>query len=176
MKKIALISFGIADGYCSPHSSRLINNGPELYAKVLETLKGSDKTLGAYVAVNNPADTTRMVDISKTLPSTKIINIKLCTDDFLHVNNELSLTDYSGDTMLFNGNQLDFILRPQDYDIHICGIDINGIFVSAIDQLLSLGYHVTIYSDMIKPFSKKTITHIKSSNVKFVSAKSVCLK
>ena len=77
---------------------------------------------------------------------------------------------------LFNGNQFDFIVRPQDYDIHICGIDINGIFVSAIDQLLSLGYHVTIYSDMIKPFSKKTITHIKSSNVKFVSAKSVCLK
>ena len=63
------------------------------------------------------------------------------------------------------------MLRPQDYDIHICGIDINGIFVEAIDQLLDLGFDVTIYSDLIKPFSKKTINHIRNSNVKFVSAK-----
>lgn len=176
MKKIALLSFGIADGYCNPASNRVVTNGPQLYRKVLEHLAASNNQVGAYVAINNPADTSNIVNVDKNLQPTKIINLKLCTDQFLHVNNELSLTDYEGDTMLFNGNQLDFIIRPKDFDIHICGIDINGVFIDAIDSLLDLGYYVTVYSDMIKPFSKKTIMHIKHRNIKFVSAKSVCLK
>lgn len=176
MKKVALVTCGIADGYCHKGSQRLINNGPELYAKVLDIISNSGAVLGAYVAVNNPADTSVYVNFNKSISPSKIINLKLCTDKLLHVNNELSVTDHAGDTMLFNGNQLDFLIRPQDYDIHICGIDINGIFIDAIDSFLDLGFNVTVYSDVIKPFSKKTINHIKSSNVKFVSAKSVCLK
>jgi len=176
MKKVALIAFGIADGYCHQSSSRLINIGPELFSRIKETLKNSGKTLGAYVAVNNPADSFDHVNVLGLIPETKIINFKLCINSFLHPNNEITLTDFSGEKLLFDGDKLDFMLRPQDYDIHICGIDINGIFVEAIDQLLDLGFDVTIYSDLIKPFSKKTINHIRSSNVKFVSAKSVCLK
>ncbi len=176
MKKVALITFGIADGYCHKDSPRLINNGPELYAKILDILKNSGASLGAYVSVNNPADTNNIVNVEKIIPATKIINVKLCTDQFIHVNNEMTIKDYSGDNMLFDGNQIDFILRPQDYDIHICGIDINGVFINAINSLVKLGYSVTVYSDTIKPFSKKTILHIKNSDVKFVSAKSVCLK
>lgn len=176
MKKVALIAFGIADGYCHADSPRLINNGPELYNKVRDILKNSGATLGAYVAVNNPADSNEKVNVADVIPGTKIINLKLCIDKFLHVNNELTILDHSGDKMLFDGDKLDFILRPQDYDIHICGIDINGIFIDAINDFLRLGYNVTVYSDSIKPFSKKTIMCIKGSNVKFVSAKSVCLK
>lgn len=176
MKKVALVTFGIADGYCHKGSQRLINNGPELFAKVVDIVSNSGAGLGAYVAVNNPADTETNVNVYKQIPHQKIINFKLCTDQLLHVNNELSITDHHGDIMLFNGNQFDFIVRPQDYDIHICGIDINGIFIDAIDSFLRLGFSVTVYSDVIKPFSKKTINHIKNSQVKFVSAKSVCLK
>lgn len=176
MKKVALIAFGIADGYCHTESQRLINNGPELFNKVHSILKDSGSVLGAYVSVNNPADTFRYINFNNIVPQTKIINFKLCSNEFLHLNNEISLTDYSNDTMLFDGNQLDFILPPKDYDIHICGIDINGVFINAINSLIKLGYSVTVYSDAIKPFSKRTILHIKDSDVKFVSAKSVSLK
>lgn len=176
MKKVALIAFGIADGYCHHNSPRLINIGPELFSRVKDILKSSGSTLGAYVSVNNPADSFVNVNVNGTVPNTKIINLKLCIDSFLHPNNEITITDHSGDQLLFDGDKLDFILRPQDYDIHICGIDINGIFIEAIDQLTNLGFNVTIYSDLIKPFSKKTINHIRNSNVRFVSAKSVCLK
>lgn len=176
MKKVALIAFGIADGYCHQDSSRLINIGPELFSRVKETLKSSGSTLGAYVSVNNPSDSFNFVNVSGLIPETKIINFKLCIDSFLHPNNEITITDHSNNKILFDGDKLDFILRPQDYDIHICGIDINGVFIEAIDQLIKLGFNVTIYSDLIKPFSKKTINHIRNSNVRFVSAKSVCLK
>ncbi len=92
-----------------------------------------------------------------------------------HVNNEIAIRDYEGDTMLFNGNQLDWLLRPQDYEVHILGVDINGVFIDTLNFLVKKGYNITVYSDAIKPYSKKTIMHIKNTGVKFTSIKSVSL-
>lgn len=109
------------------------------------------------------------------LPGTKVINIKLCEDELFHINNEISITDYESDTLLFNGDQLDFLLRPEEYDIHILGVDINGVFINTINFLIEKGYNVTVYSDSIRPYSKKTILHIKHTGVKFTSIKSISL-
>ncbi len=175
MKKIVLFVFGIADGFCSEDSPRFLSNGKEIVNKVKDVLSNTGKKFGGIVYINSPADTFERVNIAKLVPNTKVIDIKLCADQLVHVNNELTITDHEGNKMLFNGDQLDFIIRPDEYDAHICGIDINGIFIDSIDSLTKLGYDVTVYSDIIKPFSKKTVQHIKNSTCKFTSGKNVCL-
>ena len=113
--------------------------------------------------------------MSSAVQATKVINIKLCEDELFHINNEISLTTHDNDMLLFNGDQLDFILRPEEYDIHILGVDINGVFINTINFLIEKGYNVTVYSDSIRPYSKKTILHIKNTGVKFTSIKSISL-
>ncbi|MBP9116364.1 MAG: hypothetical protein KBF89_08515 [Acidimicrobiia bacterium] len=121
------------------------------------------------------AETFDKVNMSSAVQATKVINIKLCEDELFHINNEISLTTHDNDTLLFNGDQLDFILRPEEYDIHILGVDINGVFINTINFLIEKGYNVTVYSDSIRPYSKKTILHIKNTGVKFTSIKSISL-
>ena len=175
MKKIVLFVYGVADGFCSEESPRFLANGKEIVNKVKDILANTGKRFGGLVYINSPADTFEKIDVASFVQGKKVIDLKLCADRLLHVNNELTLQDQDGSKMLFNGDQLDFIIRPQDYEVHILGIDINGIFIDSIDTLTKLGYDVTVYSDVIKPFSKKTVQHIKQSACKFTSGKNVCL-
>lgn len=130
---------------------------------------------GALICVNSSAETFNVVNPAALVAPTKVIDVKLCTDELFHINNEVSLTDHDGQEILLNGNQLDWLFKPADYDVHILGVDINGVFINAIEYLKQKGYNITVYSDVIKPYSKKTIQHIKTSGVKFTSIKSVSL-
>lgn len=174
-KKIVIFVFGVADGFCSETSPRFLSNGKEIVAKTKDILAETGKRFGGIVYVNSPADTFEKVNIAELVAPTKVIDIKLCAEKLIHANNEMAITDIHGGKMLFNGDQLDFVLRPEEFEVHILGVDINGIFIDTIDSLIQLGYDVTVYSDIIKPFSKKTIQHIKNSNCKFISGKNVCL-
>ena len=62
------------------------------------------------------------------------------------------------------GNQLDFILDPEEYEIHICGLDIDQSFVSVVGDLISKGYKVTLYKDLIKSFktNREALNNIRS--------------
>jgi nicotinamidase-related amidase len=175
MKKIALLVVGVADGFCSANSPRALLNHEEMVTKVSNILSNSGKRLGCLVNINNPADTYEDINIQKLVSDTKVMNIKLCVEELFHPNNEISIVDHDKTELLFNGDQIDFLLPPESYDVHICGIDINGIFISTIEKLIKLGYNVTVYSDVIKPFSKKTVQFIKGSQCKFTSGKNVCL-
>ena len=175
MKKIVIFVFGVADGFCSETSPRFLSNGKEIVAKIKDILSETGKRFGGIVYVNSPADTFNKVNIASLVPETKVIDVKLCAEKLFHANNEVTITDTSGNKMLFNGDQLDYVLRPEDYEAHILGVDINGIFIDTIDNMIKMGYETTVYSDVIKPFSKKTIQHIKNSDCKFISGKNVCL-
>lgn len=48
--------------------------------------------------------------------------------------------------------QLDFVLNPEEYEIHICGLDLDQNFVTIVEDLISKGYKVTLYKDLIKSF------------------------
>ena len=84
MKKVALIAFEIADGYCHQSSSRLINIGPELFSRIKETLKiQKKKNFGALcLQLIIPADSFNHVNVLGLIPETKIINFKLCINSF----------------------------------------------------------------------------------------------
>ena len=94
----------------------------------------------------------------------------------LHKNNELSLVSLDSEELLFDGDQFDFIFPSSQYDVHICGVDINGTFKNTIETLLDKEYHVTVYSDAIRPFKNthKYIASLQNSNkFRYCSFKSV---
>ena len=96
-------------------------------------------------------------------------------DNYLDVVNEVKLVEEDNSSLLLNGNQLDYILPSKDFEIHLCGVDINGVYVNFIKELLEKGYVVYLYSDLIKRYrdTENNIKTIKHPNFKYCSHKSV---
>lgn len=165
-KNIILLTIGVGDFFFSPsHNSKVVKQ-EEFVSKVETILKKNQYS--CVVNVSTPNDSTNVVNVFKDLRKQSVAKLVVHADQFLHPTNELSFTSIDNDQLLFNGNDFDFILPPKDYDIHVLGIDINGIFNPAISELIKLGYNVTLYSDAIKPF-KNTYKFISSleKNKKF---------
>ena len=164
MKKNILMVFGIGDTFCDINSPRCIKRGktgPDL-AKHIEKIVKSDKhDYDGYVFIHEPQDTINTTNVLSDVESNKVIGIKLCSSSIFDINNEILIEDIDGDgSVVLNGDQLDHVLRPEDYNLFVAGIDINGVFNTFVKEASVLGYSVTIYSDIIKPFSKDTINNI----------------
>ena len=63
---------------------------------------------------------------------------------------------------MLNGDQIDYLLPPDKYNLFVAGIDINGIFMDFVPKAEALGYEVTVYSDIIKPYTRETIDMLTS--------------
>ena len=173
-KNVVLIVAGAGDFFFGTQSNKSIDKKEKLLANITDIVKR-----GNFKAVTNlttPHETNREVNVFKNTRPQSIVKFTLHSDEFLHKNNELQLTSIDNEQLLFDGDQLDFIFPSKSYDIHICGVDINGTFKNAIEALIQKGFHVTVYSDAIRPF-KNTHKYIaslqNSSKFRYCSYKSV---
>ena len=160
-KNIILIVAGVGDFFFGKNSYKNINKKEELLNSI-ETIVEKDN-YKAVVNLTTPHDTLDNINVFKNLRQQSVVTHTLHSEKFLHKNNEIALTSVDNEEILLDGDQLDFVLRPQDYDIHICGVDVNGAFKSTIEDLLAAGYHVTVYSDAIRPFNS-TAQYISGLN------------
>ena len=166
-KNIILIVAGVGDFSFGKNSYKNINKKEELLNSI-ETIVEKDN-YKAVVNLTTPHDTLDNINVFKNLRQQSVVTHTLHSEKFLHKNNEIALTSVDNEEILLDGDQLDFVLRPQDYDIHICGVDVNGAFKSTIEDLLAAGYHVTVYSDAIRPFNStaKYISGLNKTTSKF---------
>ena len=166
-KNTVLIIAGVADFFFGSNSTKSIKNKESLLEGVQNIV--DKKNYKSIINLTTPHETFNSVNPLKAVRPQSIINFTLHSEEFLHKNNEISLTTQDNDRLLLDGNQLDFLLRPEDYDIHICGIDLNGSFKNIIEELLDKGYHVTVYSDAIRPFTStsKYISSLIKTTPKF---------
>jgi hypothetical protein len=168
MKKSMLFLFGVGDTFFSDKSRRCIKRAPEIYSKIERAMKNDKNNFYGVVRFNEPSDTFEKVNLSDLVPSERIIDVKLCSNDPFGINNQISIPDIQNhDDLLLNGDQLDFLIRPHEYNLHIAGIDINGIFIQLINDLINKDYNVLVYSDAIKPYNRDTIEAIRNSKVRF---------
>lgn len=160
-KNIILIVAGAGDFFFGSDSTKVIKNKEAL----LDTLKTlvNKNNYKSVVNVTTPHDTLDSINIFSQVRKQALIDFTLHSESFLHKNNEISITTHDDETMLIDGDQFDFVVRPKDYDIHVCGIDLNGSFKNTIEDLLEKGFHVTVYSDAIRPFTS-TSKYINSLN------------
>lgn len=169
MKKQILLLVGYGDIFFDSKSRKCIAKSEDFKEKISKIIETGKYT--GVVLVNETSDTFENVNLDGKINRSSIINVKLCSQQVFNKNNELTLFSTDGlEEIVMDGNNLDFILPPEQYSLSIAGVDINGIFVSLIEEARSLGYNLTVYSDIIKPYNKNTISTIRSSRVKFRAA------
>lgn len=170
--KILLVS-GVGDTFFSTSSRKQLTHGIELADKITNHININKEKYYGYINLAIPTDYNKEILPFSNVLESRLINVILNTSSLLDISNEISIKDKDNEDLLFNGNDLDYILRPDDYEIHICGVDINGIYKNAIQELLTKGYKVYLYSDMIKRFkeTEQFIKSVRNRNFEYCSSK-----
>lgn len=169
MKKNILVVFGIGDTFCIPNSIKFLKSGEKIYKDVEKLIVDNKKNYHAFLNIQEIADrSVRIYPFSKQ-PRSKIIDIKLFNPNIMSSQNHMIIhpsNEKSGEDIVKLPDYIEVLFHPREYNVSICGIDINGAFVNFTKDLINLGYYITVYSDIIKPFNKDTITFLieKSQN------------
>ena len=172
-KNKVLLVTGIADTFFSSQSKRQLPYGVDLADKVQALVTANGDAYKAVVNLKVSGDTNRHIKPLASLRPQKVVDLQLNGNKLFDVSNEITLTTEDGDLKLMNGNDLDFIFRPEEYEFHILGVDINGVYKDFINELITLGYNVFLYSDLIKRFreTEASIKTIRSRQFKYCSSK-----
>ena len=170
--KILLVS-GVGDTFFSPKSRKHLVYGSELGAKVVNHVASNISDYYGVINLTTPTEYWNDVNPFEPVSDTRLINVVLNSQSLLDISNEISLKNHDGESILFNGNELDFLLPPDDFEIHICGVDINGIYKAIIQELLNKGFKVYLYSDMIKRYkmTEQFIKTVRNRNFEYCSSK-----
>lgn len=158
-KKVVLIVAGAGDFFFGSQSNKTIDKKDKLLGSIQEIV--DRKNYKAVVNLTTPHETFKEVNVLRNVRPQSVIGFTLHSEEFFHKNNELSLLSLENEVLLQDGDQFDFLFPSSDFDIHICGVDINGAFRKTIETLLDKEYQVTVYSDAIRPF-KHTHKYISS--------------
>ena len=160
-KKVLLILVGMSDTFCDVQSKRYLPPTEKTIASLNSILGKHVSTIDGIVSVNSPGDTFKTVNYKHPV-HTKNIKFSLCTKNFLAQYNSFEVkSSVDDDHLVMNGDQFDYLFNPDDYEIHLAGVDIYGIFVPIISELKEAGFDITVYSDAIRPFNRSVVDHIK---------------
>lgn len=158
-KNVVLILAGVGDFFFGSSSNKTIDKKEKLLNNIKDIV--SQKNFKAIVDLTTPHETFKEVNVLNDVRPQSVVGFTLHSEEFLHKNNEMTLLSLDNEDLLRNGDDFDFIFPSTDYDVHICGVDINGAFRNTIESLLDRNYQVTVYSDAIRPF-KHTHKYISS--------------
>ena len=152
-KKVALIVAGVGDTLLSNNSRKKIKNNENFVERVKDVIE--TVTENNYTALINfyyPSDTFKDVKVFSKYPKTRKVDIKIHSNSLLQKDNEISIIDHDDQELLYNGDDFTFFFRPEEYDVYLCGIDLNGIYSNSIKELLDKGYKVKAFSDCLSAF------------------------
>lgn len=159
-KKVVLLLVGVSDVFCDEKSPRFIATSPRTVSSI-EKLSGSMSRISALVNVTPPSDTFKNIKFQHPA-KTKNIKFDLFNKTFLNQFNTFAIPSaVDNETLVLTADNFDFIFNPDEYEVHIAGIDIYGIFTSIIDDLKDKGYDVVVYSDAIRPYNKQVVEHLR---------------
>lgn len=180
-KNRILITTGIADTFFSEGSTRKLEYGFELKDKIEKMVMATNtKVYSNFININTQFDTNKTINVFKNIENSKVLSCNLNVENTLaHSWNIFKTTELDNTTqILINGSDFDFVFPPEAYEIHICGVDLNGFYKDIIPQLLKLKYKVFLYSDLMKRFknTEVAITGIKDKNFEYCSHRSVKLR
>ena len=171
-KKVAIFAFGIGDGYCSTKSQRHIAKAEITYSKLREALVNQEIHVDRLFTVNHPNDAKVEFNLNGILEPSKTAEFGLISKEFFNVDNFIELNTLDGGKKKINGLDIDFILKPEEYEIHFVGIDINGVMIEALKKFKELGFTTVVYYNLTKLFSKHTIEEFPKYGIKFCSYQS----
>lgn len=92
---------------------------------------------------------------------TSKMNIKVFGKSILSAENEISILTHNNEIEVFNGNNFDFILPPNMYNVNVAGIDLVGILSNTVVDLSSLNYFILFNPSLVKSYKDVTYSRIK---------------
>lgn len=177
-KNIILLVSGVADTFFSTNSHKQLQHTNELDSRIKSLIdQNKDKFFG-YIDVLGPKDQRKDVNVFNGIRNQRIVNLRLNSTNLIDHTNELSVVQEDGSKMQLSGRDLDFVLRPEDYEIHICGVDLHGMYKTVLTELLEKGYNVTLYSDMLKRYkgTEDSIKSIRNRKFEYCSSRTALSK
>lgn len=170
--KLLLVS-GVGDTFFSTKSRKQLTYGFELGDKITKHIQSNIDQYYGVINLTTPTEYWSEVQPFSPVKDSRLINVVLNSNKFLDISNEISVKDANNEALLFNGNDLDFLLPSKDFEIHIVGVDMNGIYQDIIKSLLDKGYKVYLYSDMIKRYreTEPFIRSIRNRDFEYCSSK-----
>lgn len=172
-KNIILLVSGVADTFFSTGSRKQLAHTNDLDIRIEDMINANKENIFGYVDLLSPSDQRKAVKIFDGVRDQRVISMKLNSNSLIDSSNEVAIVEEDNSVLRTTGAYFDHIIRPQDYEVHICGVDLHGIYKTVITQLLEKGYKVYLYSDMIKRY-KDTEEHIKAirnKNFEYCSSK-----
>lgn len=172
-KNIILLVSGVADTFFSTSSRKQLVHTNDLDQRISNLITDNKDKIFGYVDLLNPSDQRKTVKIFEGIREQRVVSVRLNSNTLIDSGNELAMVEEDNSILRIGSDYFDHILRPQDYEIHICGVDLHGIYKNAIPQLLEKGYKVYLYSDMIKRYkdTEENIKAIRNKNFEYCSSR-----
>lgn len=172
-KNIILLVSGVADTFFSAGSRKQLVHTNDLDQRVQDLIDNNKENIFGYVDLLNPSDQRKTVNIFEGVRQQRVVTVRLNSNTLIDSSNELALVEEDKSVLRTTGAYFDHILRPEDFEIHICGVDLHGIYKHVIPQLLEKGYKVYLYSDMIKRYkdTEEYIKAIRHKNFEYCSSR-----
>ena len=177
--KILLIT-GIGDAFFSPSSFKKLDHGKDIIDKISVFLNQiNDKNIyTAYVNLLDYQDSNKEINVlTNKVPYSKQVSYSVFNYSLFDKWNNLTIVENNSEQVTYNGSVFSQLFPPHLYEVHICGVDLNGFYKDIIQELNHKNYKVVLYSDMIKRFknTELNITAIKNKNFVYCSHRSVRL-
>lgn len=172
-KNIILLVSGVADTFFSTSSRKQLAHTNDLDTRIQNLIENNQENIFGYVDLLSNNDQRKSVNIFSGVRPQRVVSMRLNANTLIDSSNELNLVEEDKSILRTTGAYFDHILRPEDYEIHICGVDLHGIYKTAVTQLLEKGYKVYLYSDMIKRYkdTEENIKAIRNKNFEYCSSK-----
>ncbi len=172
-KNIILLVSGVADTFFSPDSRRQLAHTNDLDGRIQRLIDDNKDNIFGYVDLLTPGDSRRQVNLFEKVRDQRVLTVRLNSNNLFDKLNDLAVVEEDKSILRATSNELDHIIRPEDFEIHICGVDLHGVYKNTIDQLLERGYDVYLYSDMIKRFktTEENVKAIRHKNFEYCSSR-----
>lgn len=161
MKKNILLVFGVGDTFCGKDSYRFLKAGEKIVNDVQGLLKNTKKDYFGFINLMEYNDSNDKINPFHSVNQARVIDFKLFNTKPFSTENYITVKSSDAkDELTMAADQFSYLLPPDEYNLFVCGIDINGAFAPALDHLIKEKYYITVYSDVIKPYSKETIEYL----------------
>ena len=160
-KKVALFVFGIDDS--------IQNNGDELCKNITSLINSSELNPDTIVLVNNASNTKVKYSLGKINSGIKVIDFNLRSAGFYSAENLIVLNTCNGEKQYLSGDNIDFIISPEEYYVYLVGADIKGMMPYAARDLKAAGYSLSVVTDRCNFYTKMSEERLKRFKIRTIS-------
>ena len=159
-KKVALFVFDIDDS--------IQNNGDELCKNITSLINSSELNLDTVILVNN-SNTKLKYSLGKINSGIKVVDFNLRSAGLYSSENLIVLNTYDGNKQYLPGDNIDFIINPEEYYVYLAGVDIKGMIPYAARDLKAVGYSLSVITDRCNFCTKMSEERLKRFKIRTVS-------